>query len=370
MNSFESLMYSVEAFAWTGHECRASAFFQAIAQLANQPRVSCSVAHLGVSRRKDRPRPASPGYVDRNGVAHWQSQDLGQLAQIIEHEYKPNVRIDVVPTIRLHTGREACVFLDCFGEDYFRQYCAGPIRLQIDGKDLWPSDVEVPTVVSSVEDVRAFGSYLGAKDVDGLLMGIAGVNELDEPLHISWASLGCEGRWHSSFGANAAIFVCPIELKEDLARSWLVCHTGLEMKTVASAHLDELRSYVRHSQEETHKRERESADGYDGSVSREAILRAVDIPIDELLGAFSAACLPSESARMAETTAVEVRDLLPNTVERTMRDVQWRGENYRPLPYFIPRFQVSSSGAVLLGSGPGQILWPLYKDVFALLDVG
>lgn len=323
-------------------------------------------------------------------------RSIDDVVASVRADFAASTSVSTGGCVKLKSGNAVNYDVECFRDAHKGWFWGGPLhlspyrrrdvlrdRLEI-AVSAGPRSVEIESAVLAIrgsEDIAEILSYLCAPDArSGVTLG----------------ACSCSSDWGAPVQACATYHSDAVSIASDLALSWIHIHDGDKAQHTAGMSMAALRARVEaappgasvvvagsvgpgRSQlgRDQHIISGQSSSGrgqdieFEGpaQLSRETVLRAIDMPSSTLLDALEASAVPDDEWRAVEASAFEALEAA--TKGATTYEVHVDSRKHvqfieRHAPYHVRRLP---NGGVLLATHPYRTLWQLYADALFLLGI-
>jgi hypothetical protein len=287
-----------------------------------------------------------------------------EIAAAMRAHFAPGSHVATCGCVKLTSGRALSFDLHCYNEGYTQKYAQTPLEAQPGVRDnLLPyfSAFAIGGPPRSVEIEAAIFTIRTQQDTEDLFLRIcaphtnAGVTTAICVDDLAWlAPIQACATYHSEAATVA----------RDLALSWIRLHDHGQLEIAAGLSLADLREQMMGAPPDARV-----TVAKDTTLSREAILKAINAPPADLLEALAAAVVPDEEWRAVEPIALESIAATRAGVETYEATVTSRRHLHfieQHAPYHVRRLP---NGGVMLATHPYRTLWPLWQDALLLLGI-
>jgi hypothetical protein len=289
---------------------------------------------------------------------------MAEVATMLRAAFGTESYISASFGVALPSTRELAFGGHFCGDVALRRGASGPLSISpFDKVEMLPLHLPIalPGGVRSVEVEAALSALVVQKDVEDLLLRLCAP---DASACVTTGGCTRLSHWGAPIEIGATYHVDAASVARDLAVSWVHLYDKDKVERAAGMSLDALAARV----EAAPLGARVAVKG-GAELSREVILRALDISPTALLDALEASAFPDDEWRAVEPRALEIIEATGEREPAYDVDVS-TGKHVRFIqrhaPYHVRRLP---NGGVLLATHPYRTLWPLWADALFLLGI-
>lgn len=299
-----------------------------------------------------------PPYIEWTGLVAF-----GEIPAMMRTHFTANSRARTCGGVCLKSGSPLSFDLDCYGEGYIRRYPKAPLEAQPGVREnLLPyfNTFAIGGPARSAEIEAAIFTTRTQQDTADLFLCVCA----PEAGVVTTAVCIEATDWLAPAKACATYHSEATEVSRDLALTWVELHDRDKLELAAGLSLATL-----HERVEAAPPNSRVTVAKNTTLSREAVLKALDAPPADLLEALAAAAVPDEEWRAVEPIVLEsiaAARAGVETYEATVTSRRHLQFIEHHAPYRVRRLP---NGGVLLATHPYRTLWPLWEGALFLLGI-